>query len=567
MIRRVVLVLLGLCSLDGCHRSASEESTRPAAAAVASPAFEDGTREVGLDFRIARPSVAGDYFMPDSMGPGAALIDFDGDGDLDLYLVVGFRDALGHTTSEAGANRLYRQDPGPTFVDVTERTGAGHRGYGMGAAVGDIDNDGDLDLYVTNYGPDALFRNEGDGTFADVTDACGVTGDHWSTSAVFFDVDRDGFLDLYVLHYLEYDPSFRGSDAAGRGEYPAPAAFPGVADTLYLNRGDGTFTDVSRARGLTRPGKGLGVIASDLNGDSRVDLYVANDGEPNFAWIQRADGTFADEALRMGIAVNEFGRAEAGMGIACGDSDRDGDDDLFVTHLVSESNTLYVHQSAGSFEDQTLSRGLSTASMDSTGFGTAFVDIDLDADLDLLVANGRVLRGPLRPGAAVDRHWARYAEVNSVFENDGSGRFTLMNAARAGAFAIDVEVSRGLAVGDLDGDGDPDVVVTNANGNVRLYRNRAGDDGHWAIVEPFDLTIGRLAIGAVVDLSCDGVRQRRSVTAAGSYLSSRDPRCYFGLDAPLVDEIRVRWPGTSTWEVFPGGEADGIFRLVKGAGR
>ncbi len=569
MLARWVLIIgVAVSTTGGCDRNSSR--VQPQGNRAVDAAFTDMTAEAGLSQSVIQPTNEGDFFMPDSMGPGAALFDFDSDGDLDIYWVIGRRVGSNHEPSNnthPSANRLFRQDSGSKFVDVTRAAGVGHRGYGVGVATGDIDNDGDVDLYVSNYGPDVLYRNDGDGTFSDITPQSGITDDEWSTSAVFFDADADGLLDLYVTRYLSYEPSVRGRDSAGRGEYPAPSVFPGVVDRFYVNRGDAIFEDATDRAGIRLAGKGLGVVATDLNDDGLPDLYIANDGDPNFAWVQQGDGTFVDQALEMGLSVNEFGKAEAGMGVACGDVDGDGDDDLFVTHLVQETNTLYRRHSPGRFEDATMTLGLAGASIDRTGFGTAFVDFDLDGDLDVLIANGRVLRGTRRSGATLSRHWAPYAENNALFINDGAGGFSAQDSA-AGAFASDFDVSRGLAIGDIDADGDPDVLVTNANGNLKLYRNRAGDGGSWLIVEAFTPVQRRLAIGAIVEVRSNTRNQRRTVTTAGSYLSSSDPRCYFGLGSDdRVDEIRVRWPGSTTWELFPGTAIGRVVRVEKGTGQ
>jgi hypothetical protein len=555
--------LASLLFLAACADPAAPPGI-PASAETVGTAFVEITGEVGLDFAFDR-AASGDYFMPDSMAAGAALLDFDGDGRLDVYIVNG-RWADDSARHAAGANRLYRQQPDGQFVDVTETSGAGDVGYGMGVATGDVDNDGDLDLYVTNYGPDALYINDGDGTFTDATRESGLGDSRWGASAGFVDYDGDGFLDLFVTTYLDLDPALRVSDSAGRPEYPGPRCCNGTPDILYKNNGDGTFTDASEESGIgALRGKGLGVVFADLDGDGKVDIYVANDGESNRAWIQSEDGTFTDRGQSMGLSLNIHGGAEAGMGIAIGDLHGNGRLDLLVTHLSAETNTLYRATGSGSFTDATLGSGLGANSVDFTGFGVVLLDFDLDGDLDPLVANGRVLRGPPRPGTALDTHWAPYAEENLLFENDGSGRFHLA-AEACGTLCSRTEVSRGLAVGDIDNDGDLDVLLTNGNGSVRLYRNVIQHEAHWIAIRAVGAT-GSDTLGAQIHVTAGDRELRRDIAPAYGYLSSGDPRAYFGLGpANRVDEVRVVWPD-GTEERFGSLEVDRIHQLTRGAGR
>ncbi len=504
--------------------------------------------------------------MPDSLAAGCAFLDYDNDGDLDIYIVNGFHRG-GELVNAEGANRLFRQNADGTFADVTESSGAGDRGYGMGVAVGDVDNDGFVDLYVTNYGPDALYRNNGDGTFADVTDRAGLGDPRWGASAGFFDYDGDGYLDLFVANYLDYDPALRTVDSAGRAEYPGPQCCPGVPDILYHNDGDGTFTDVSREAGIadTR-GRGLGVAFLDLDRDGRIDVYVANDRERNRAWIQNGDGTFTDRAPTMGLAFNVYGGAEASMGVAVGDINGDLELDLFLTHLFQETNTLYLGQGEGQYRDATMGSGLGQPSVDFTGFGTTLLDYDLDGDLDLLVVNGRVLRSKPRPGVALNEHWSAYAEENLLFENDGSGRFTAAPEA-CGTLCSEVEVSRGLAVGDVDNDGDADVLLSAGNGPARLYLGNAAGQAHWLTLRVVDDAVGRDALGATVYLEAGGRTLRRDVAPASSYLSSNDARVHFGLAAAAaIERVRVRWLD-GTLESYAGLEIDRVQLVARGQGR
>ncbi len=517
--------------------------------------FTEITDQAGLGM-VHNAGVAGDYRFEEIMGAGCAMFDFDGDGRLDIYLVNG-----------AGADRLYRQMPDATFTDVTGSSGIEAAGYGMGCAVGDFNNDGHPDLFLANFGSDQLWRNNGDGTFTDVTATAGVGDDLWSVSAAFVDYDRDGLLDLYVARYV-LDPNSSGCfDTSGRADYCSPQNFDPAPDVLYHNEGGGRFRDVSAESGITAAsGPGLGVVCADFTGDGWDDVYVANDGTANLLWVNRHDGTFQDAATLAGCAYNRNGDAEAGMGIAIGDVDHDGRLDLFVTHLHNQTNTLYRGAAYDSFVDATDASGLGMTSYTTTGFGTALLDIDHDGDLDLVVANGAVTRRS-RPadGAEVGAYWQFYAEPNLLYVNDGSGRFTDVSSA-SGALCARPEVSRGLAVGDLDGDGDLDILVTSAGGNVRLFRNDVTKDGHWLTVRAVDPALKRDALGAVVTVRAGQRSLSRTIIAAGSYASSSQPIAHFGLgDATQIDHITVRWPDGSE-ERFGGVPADTHIELQRGAG-
>lgn len=558
-------LLLTLCLTSACREKSS--APNPGRASASSKAwFTDITQEVGLDF-VHETGATGALLSPEIMAGGAAFLDFDNDGDLDIYLTNGTFGPDHTDTTDSPVNRLYRQEADGRFVDVTEASGLGDRGYGMGVAVGDIDNDGDVDVYVTNYGPDRLYRNNGNGTFKDVTAEARIDVDGWSASASFFDYDRDGFLDLYVTRYVDYDPSQKCFDRTGRPEYCGPKEFPGVPDVLLHNNGNGTFSNVSQAAGmLSVASAGLGVVCADLNEDGWTDVYVANDADANQLWINQGDGTFHDEALIMGVAYNMHGQAEAGMGVAAADFDGDGHPDLFMTHLGNESNTLYRNLGKNiGFDDVTYMAGLGRSSMAYTGFGIAAFDAELDGDLDILVVNGRVNNGKPIPGNKLGPLWEQYPEPNLFYTNDGACRYKLVEQP---VFALRtvLEISRGLAIGDIDFDGDIDLLVTNTQGPARLYRNDMPRKGHWLIVRAVDPRLRRDAIGARVTVYYGDQRVVRTINPGFSYLSSSDPRAFFGLgNSTRVDRIVIRWPD-GLRERFGGTPVDRALRLVRGSG-
>jgi hypothetical protein len=531
--------------------------------------FTDITKTSGIAFRHDPLPADGvmRFLMPEIMGSGGAFLDHDGDGDLDVYLIQGAAlDADGKVVEDPSrVNRLFRQDDG-LFRDVTDASGLGDPGFGMGVAVGDIDNDGRVDVYVTNYGNDALYRNVGDGRFENVTTSAGIAGEAWSASAVFCDYDADGFLDLYVTHYLDYDPDKPCFKHDGSRDFCGPQEFPGMADTLYRNGGDGSFVDVSRQTRIDRvAAPGLGVTCLDLNADGRLDFYVANDGKANQLWINQAGERFEDEGYMLGVALNTFGKEEAGMGIGPGDVDNDGDIDLFVTHLRDETNTLYRNDGPLGFQDATHQAGLGTAGIKSTGFGTAALDFDHDGYLDFIVVNGRVAYGPPLAATDVDERWRPYAEPNVVLRNNATSGKTGFEAIAIG-FEVAVEVSRGLAAGDVDSDGDLDLLVSNAGGPARLLRNDAPKSGRWLLVRAFDPQTRRDAHGAVVTVTLGENRFVRLAQPGQSYLSSGDPRAHFGLPADgAIEALTVTWPDGTT-ETFEAPEANRMLVVRKGEG-
>ncbi len=545
--------------------SALQAGKDPARLPAAAPWFTEIAAAVGLA-ATHDAGIHGAYRFQEIMGAGCALFDFDRDGALDIYFVNGSRPDRRPARGPV-LDRLYRQSADGVFGDVTESAGIRAAGYGMGCAVGDYDNDGYPDLFLANFGPDQLWHNNGDGTFTDVTESSGIDNDLWSVSASFFDYDRDGLLDLYVINYLLDPNSASCYDMAGRVDYCGPQNFLPAPDKLFHNQGNGRFRDVSVASGIAAaPGPGLGLVCADLNQDGWDDVYVANDQDRNFLWINRQDGTFEESAILLGCAFDRNGLAEAGMGVAIGDVDSDGLPDLFITHLHNQSNTLYRGSAWGSFIDATDMSGLGMSSATFTGFGTALSDLDHDGDLDLLVVNGAVKRRswPM-PGAEVDTFWQLYAESNLFYLNDGTGRFEDVSA-RAGPICSRAEVSRGLAVGDIDGDGDLDVLVTAGGGPLRLFRNDMPKKGRWLVVHAVDPALNRVALGAVVRVSAGGRSLQRTVLAGFSYASSSQPIAHFGLgDVDLLDDLTVRWPYVKN-ERFTGITVDSAVTLYRGAG-
>ncbi len=543
--------------------------------------FEDAAGNSGLDFQQFI-GATGSYYTPEIMGSGVALLDYDGDGDLDVFLLQGaeldkaksLKDALFPPPQRHWpGNRLFRNELIPTgklrFVDVTEQAGVGGYGaFGMGVAVGDYNNDGHPDLFVTNFGRNILYRNNGDGTFTDVTAGAGISDDSFSASAAFLDYDRDGYLDLFVTHYNAFSVQANKKcyNYAGGREYCGPGDYAPLHNKLFHNDGRGHFVDVSHKAGISAAlANGLGVVCADFNGDGWIDIFVANDKTPNQLWINQGNGTFKESALISGAAYDANGKAKAGMGVTAADFDNDGDEDIFITDLKGESHTLYQNDGTGTFDDVTNVYGLAHTTRPFTGFGTLWFDYDNDGLLDLFLANGEIstvesLRGQPFP----------YGQKKQLFHNEGKTFRDV--SAQAGPIFQRLEVSRGAAFGDIDNDGDVDIVVTNANGPVRLLLNQAGSRNHWLEVRLEGVKVNRDAYGARIALTRRGrpLIWRRAATD-GSYLSAHDPRVHFGLgtDAELrsfpPESILVVWPDGSKerWNVT---RADQILTLRQGAG-
>jgi hypothetical protein len=524
---RTLLTLLLIFALAGCSKSPPTSAT-----STPEPAgpewFADITEKVGINFRHQAGST-GKYFMPQVMGSGVGVFDADNDGRLDILL-------LNNAGPESGVRHaFYRQQADGTFRDASAGSGLDIAGHGMGVAVGDIDNDGWADVYISQFGGGRLFRNKGNATFEDVTVAAGVALPHWGTSTTFLDYDRDGWLDLIVVNYVDYDPSHACVEASGKADYCHPRQFPGTAARLFHNRGTSGgqwagYEDVTARAGLAGArSSGLGVGCADFNGDGWIDIFVANDARPNHLWINRQDGTFVDEAVKRTVAYNGSGNVEANMGVAVADLAGSGRFDIFVTHLTEERHTLWRQDIPGHFRDATAAAGLAEPRWRGTGFGTIAADFDHDGRLDLAVANGRVIRSRLpgreQPPPTLPEFWHPYAERNQLFAGEAGGRFRDISPDSP-QLTSPPGVYRGLGWGDLDNDGAVDLVVTSIEGPVKVLKNVAPKRGHWLGVRAIDPKLKRDALGAVVTVTAGGRRRVSMINRGQSYCSSGDARAF-----------------------------------------
>ena len=498
------------------------------------PWFVEEAHERGIDFQH-QSGFDGTPMLPDIVGGGAALVDVDGDGDLDAYLVQSGRlPARGEQA--APGNRLYLNRGDGTFAEATDIGDGADAGYGMGVAAGDYDNDGDVDLYVTNTGPNALLRNDGDARFVNVAPSAGVADPGWGSAAAFLDLDADGDLDLFVVNYINWSPAVeRDCYYRGAPTYCAPTTYAAPApDKLFRNNGDGTFTDVSVDAGLAEAyGNGLGIVGADFDRDGRIDVFVANDRNVNQLWMNQGGLRFRDLAADWGSAVDEHGVAKAGMGVAAADVDDDGDSDLLVVNFEGETDSFFRNEGAW-FSDQTAAVGLGAVSGRHTRFGVALSDFDNDGVLDLYEANGKVDGDP---SAVPDP----FAEPNVLYRGQADDAYRL-EAMGSGVAEPLVHTSRGVAIGDVDDDGGLDLLVVNRDGPTYLLMNRAAR-GNWVRFRVLTPT-GRDAHGATVSASVGGRRVHRDVQPAASYFASNDPRVHFGLgDHAKVTDVAVRFPG------------------------
>jgi hypothetical protein len=534
---RLLALLVGVAAAGGARGAGPTASAAGAPPATVPFRFEDVAREAGLD----QPTWCGSpvkAHILESSGSGLALVDYDGDGDLDLYLVNGWRLAGAEgdfRVAERGRNRLYRNRGDGAFDDVTERAGVGSDGWGTGVAAGDYDGDGWVDLLVTNFGPDVLYHNRGDGSFEAVPGAPSIDG--WSSGVAFFDADGDGDLDLYIAAYIDCTleqvlHAHRDLEWQGIPVMRGPFGLEGVANRYFENLGGGRFREATAVAGLTDVGLfySLGVVVLDLDGDGDLDLYVANDSNPNYLYQNDGRGHFREVGLWSGAALDRGGAAQAGMGLAAGDVDGDGRPELVVTNFERDATTLYHNLGDLLFEDVSAAEGVAGPTYQPLSWGTTLSDFDLDGDLDLFVANGHIY--PQADQATAFK--TSYRQRNLLLAREGD-RFVDVTATSGPGLQV-VESSRGVAVGDIDGDGDLDLAISNVDAPPTMLRNDTPPRGAWLLVEAPGALLAEAAVG-----SRRWVRQR---VIGGSYLSVNDERLHFGLGAvPRVDRLRVVWPG------------------------
>ncbi len=546
------LAILPMVMLAGWRGQMSESPPELAAGVRTVPErrpFE--FREQELPFMYDRGET-GSAWPVETTGGGVGLLDYDGDGDLDLFFAQGGPLIAAETAGRRAAAKsasssrwnpsdvLLRNLGGGRFEDASASAGLTYRGYGQGVAVADYDGDGDPDVYVTRYRGNTLWRNDG-GRFTAVTDEAGVRCGSWSLGAAFADYDGDGDLDLFVANYFSFDPArapFHRNPRTGAPDYGMPSNHPGLPDVLYRNDGNGRFTDVTARAGVAGRGRGMGVLASDFNGDGRIDFLVANDAECNALWLNRGDGTFEDGAENAGLAVNGDGSPEANMGIAYGDTDGDTRPDVAITHFFGERTTLWrsCDDPAGvaNYRDATAEAGLLADTRNLTGWGTVFADFDLDGKLDMVATNGHIRREPSQVYP--------YENPPILFHNRGRGRFANVGAT-AGQYFRSVRIGRGLACGDLDDDGDLDLVIVHHDAPSVVLWNETRRRGNWLMVRLRGQAPNRDAVGARLSARVGPDTQVRTVDGGGSYLSASDRRVHFGLGpATCVDRLEVRWP-------------------------
>jgi hypothetical protein len=543
--RRLSLALL-LCpalSVSG-PLAAAQKGSSESTASRSGEAFVDATQRLGVSFQYQASHTSKKYLL-ETMGPGVALFDYDNDGRLDIFLVNGAplgdptpKGAVPQKTDSQYWNRLYHQKSDGSFEDVTGKAGLHGTGYGFGVAVGDYDNDGFEDLYVTAYGGNKLYRNNGNGTFTDVTQKAGVAGSGWSTSAAWVDLDGDGFLDLVVLRYLDWDfeDVFCGEHKEGYRAYCHPDFFKPISPLVYHNNKDGTFTEVAQKIGLGKPGKGLGIALADYDRDGHIDLFVANDSMVEFLYHNKGDGTFEDVGLASEVAVDMDGRTYAGMGADFADYNNDGWPDIVVTDLANQRYALYENNGDGSFTYATPSAGIGQMTLPHSGWGVRFLDYDNDGWKDLLIAQGHDLD-------TIELNYPNlhYREPMLLARNTGHGFIDV--SPQSGAIFHQPWVARGMAIGDLDNDGRLDAVVTTNDGPVHILHNETASTNHWILLKLVGHKSNRDAIGAEVTLVTATGPQYATVSTASSYLSASDKRVHFGLGQNgTASKIEIRWP-------------------------
>jgi enediyne biosynthesis protein E4 len=535
------LLLIVACgvSLTAMQSSHPTASPKPLAGK-----FVDVTSTLGLHFQYISSHTSKKY-LPETMGAGVALFDYDNDGRLDIFLVNGAplsdptpKGTIPQKSGPQYWNRLFHQKADGTFEDVTEKAGLQGVGYGMGVAVGDYDNDGYEDLFVTALGGDRLYHNNGDGTFTDVTEKAGVAGGGWSTSAAWVDLDGDGLVDLVVLRYIQwdFDDIWCGEHKEGFRSYCHPDIFQAITPLVFHNDGSGHFTEVSQKIGISKPGKGLGIALADYDRDGKIDLFVANDSMVEFLYHNKGNGTFEEVGLLAQVAVDGDGRTYAGMGVDFADYNNDGWPDLLITDLANQRYALYTNNSDGSFSYSSFSTGLGRITMLHSGWGARFFDYDNDGWKDIIIAQGHDL-----DTVEINYPNLRYREPMLLVKNTG-GSFVDVSADSGSVFA-QPWLGRGLAIGDIDNDGRVDVVVATNDGPAYVLHNETPTQNHWLTIKLVGHKSNRDAIGAEVKLTTSQGSQFATVSTAGSYLSSSDKRAHFGLGSESVAQsIEIRWP-------------------------
>ncbi|MDX2036618.1 MAG: CRTAC1 family protein [Isosphaeraceae bacterium] len=521
-------------------KPAADPTPSPSGAEAGPFRFTDVTAASGVDF-VHVSGMTEEKLFPTANGSGIALLDYDGDGRLDIYCATG--NSLPLAPSPKAANRLYRNLGGLRFEDVTEKSGTGFRGYCHGVLAGDIDNDGDPDLFLSNFGANALLRNNGDGTFTDIGRASGVaTEPNWSSSAAFLDFDRDGRLDIYVSRYGDWqyprDHRFCGDPIKKIRRYCSPKELTPVRHVLWRNRGDGTFEDATEKAGIARAdGHGFAAVAADLDGDSRVDLYVANDQDPNFLFLNEGNGRFRDATTDSGAGFDSKGQTQSGMGVEAEDMDGDGRPELFVTNFQEEPNTLYRNLGRGLFLDATAYFGLAVDSLPWIGWGCSAADLDRDGRPDLVVANAHI-----DDNADLFGQPSQYAEPPLIYRNRDGKRFVLANRG-AGDYFQEPHLGHAVVAGDLDDDGDLDLVFGHKDGPLNILRNDTPGMGAWIRLSLEGRASPRDAVGATLEVTVGGRTLHRLVKSGHGLMSSPDPRLLVGLgDATGTATVRVKWP-------------------------
>ena len=522
--------------------------------------FDNVAAEIGVAFKHEN-GASPDKLLPETMSGGAVIFDYNNDGWPDLFFVNGGSFVDEHVADSA-RHRLYRNTGNGKFVDVTEVSGIGISGFGMGACAADYDNDGWTDLYVTAVGGNKLYHNTGMSSFTDVTEHAGVAAEMWSASCAFGDIDNDGNVDLYVTRYVDFAPGNKKVCMLFKDvrSYCHPNVYNSVPDILYRNNGDGTFSDVTKESGVYKAGNGLGVVFGDYDDDGWIDIFVANDATPNFLFHNKGKGFFEEVGFRTGTAVGFDGKVLSGMGTDMGDMNGDGLLDIFVTNLDGQTHSLYKNLGKGLFANVTFTSGVGEATLPYVGFGTAFFDYDNDGDLDLAVANGDVI-----DNVKLLRDTSSYEQLNLLLRNDGTGKFISVGPMSGPGFALK-KASRALAVGDLDNDGDLDIVISNAGETADVLQNDGGNRSNSILVRTVGTRSNRDGIGARLKLSVGGKILVRDVKAGSSYLSQNDLRVHFGLgNATKADRLEIHWPSGAV-DAIEGIEANQIVTIREGSG-